>query len=40
MTKREVDLSGLTISGLERLGLVWDVQRISPDRQAAKALID
>jgi stearoyl-CoA desaturase (delta-9 desaturase) len=40
MAKREVDLSGLTISGLERLGLVWDVQRISPDRQAAKALID
>ena len=40
MTKREVDLSGLTISGLERLGLVWDVQRISPDRQAAKALAD
>jgi stearoyl-CoA desaturase (delta-9 desaturase) len=38
MARREVDLSGLTISGLERLGLVWDVQRISPDRQAAKVL--
>jgi hypothetical protein len=39
MAKREVDLSGLTISSLERLGLVWDVQRISPDRQAAKAIV-
>ena len=38
MAKREVDLSGLTIAGLERVGLVWDVQRISPDRQAAKAI--
>jgi stearoyl-CoA desaturase (delta-9 desaturase) len=38
MTRREIDLSGLTIAGLEHLGLVWDVQRISPDRQASKAL--
>jgi hypothetical protein len=38
MATREIDLSGLTIAGLERLGLVWDVQRISPDRQAAKAI--
>ena len=38
MSSREIDLSGLTIAGLERLGLVWDVQRISPDRQAAKAI--
>jgi hypothetical protein len=38
MSSREIDLSGLTIASLERLGLVWDVQRISPDRQAAKAI--
>ena len=36
--RREIDLSGIMISALERLGLVWDVQRISPDRLAAKAL--
>jgi stearoyl-CoA desaturase (Delta-9 desaturase) len=36
--RREVDFSGILISGLERAGLVWDVQRISPDRQASKAL--
>ncbi len=34
----ELDLSGLTISALERLGLIWDVQRIAPERLAAKAL--
>jgi stearoyl-CoA desaturase (delta-9 desaturase) len=34
----EVDLSGIVISGLERAGLVWDVQRVSPERQASKAL--
>jgi stearoyl-CoA desaturase (delta-9 desaturase) len=38
MGRREVDLSGITISALERLGLAWDVQRISPGRLAAKAL--
>jgi stearoyl-CoA desaturase (delta-9 desaturase) len=36
--RRELDLSGLTITGLERLGLVWDVQRVSPERRAAKAV--
>jgi stearoyl-CoA desaturase (delta-9 desaturase) len=40
MGRREVDLSGLTISALERVGLVWDVQRVSPSRLAAKALPD
>jgi stearoyl-CoA desaturase (Delta-9 desaturase) len=34
----EIDFSAMLISGLERVGLVWDVQRISHDRQAAKAL--
>ena len=34
----ELDVSALVIRGLERLGLVWDVVRISPERQARKAL--
>jgi stearoyl-CoA desaturase (delta-9 desaturase) len=38
MAPREVDLSGVVIAGLERLGLVWDVQRIGAARQASKAL--
>lgn len=32
----EVDPSALAIAALERLGLAWNVVRISPDRQAAK----
>jgi stearoyl-CoA desaturase (Delta-9 desaturase) len=38
MGRAEVDISGLVISALERVGVVWDVQRIPPDRQAARAL--
>ena len=38
MGRRELDLSGLVIAGLERAGLVWDVQRIGASRLAAKAL--
>jgi stearoyl-CoA desaturase (delta-9 desaturase) len=38
MGARELDVSGLVIASLERLGVVWDVQRVSPDKQAAKAL--
>jgi stearoyl-CoA desaturase (Delta-9 desaturase) len=38
MGHREIDLSGILISGMERTGLAWDVQRISDDRQAAKAI--
>jgi stearoyl-CoA desaturase (delta-9 desaturase) len=38
MGRREIDLSGVLIAALERVGLVWDVQRIGVDRQAAKAL--
>jgi stearoyl-CoA desaturase (delta-9 desaturase) len=38
MGRRELDLSGLVIASLERVGLVWDVQRIGAARQAAKAL--
>jgi stearoyl-CoA desaturase (delta-9 desaturase) len=33
----ELDFSAMVIRGLERLGLVWDVVRISPERQARKA---
>ncbi len=40
LARREIDLSGSTISALERLGLAWDVQRVSPSRLAAKALPD
>jgi len=32
----ELDLSGMVIRGLERLGLAWNVVRISPERRAAK----
>ncbi len=34
----EIDPSALVIRGLERLGLVWDVVRIEPERQAQKAI--
>ena len=34
----EVDPSGAIISAMERLGLVWDVVRITPERQQQKAL--
>ena len=33
----EVDPSALVIGGLEKLGLAWNVVRISPERQAIKA---
>jgi stearoyl-CoA desaturase (Delta-9 desaturase) len=36
--ERIADPTGLVIALLEKLGLVWDVVRVSPDRQAAKAL--
>ena len=36
--RTEIDFSGLLITALERAGLVWDVQRVAPERQAAKAL--
>ncbi len=34
----QVDVSALVIKGLERVGLVWNVVRISPERQATKAV--
>ena len=36
--ERLTDPSGLVIGALERLGLAWDVVRVSPERQAGKAL--
>lgn len=36
--ERLADPTGLLISALEKLGVIWNVVRISPERQAAKAL--
>jgi stearoyl-CoA desaturase (delta-9 desaturase) len=35
--RRELDLGGLFISALERVGLAWQVVRMSPERQRQKA---
>jgi stearoyl-CoA desaturase (Delta-9 desaturase) len=37
MRRFEFDPSALVIRGLEKLGLAWDVVRITPERQAIKA---
>jgi stearoyl-CoA desaturase (delta-9 desaturase) len=37
MRRWEIDPSAIVIRGLEKLGLVWDVVRIDPERQAQKA---
>jgi stearoyl-CoA desaturase (delta-9 desaturase) len=37
---RQLDVSALVISGLERVGLAWDVVRISSQRQAEKLAPD
>jgi stearoyl-CoA desaturase (Delta-9 desaturase) len=34
----ELDVSGLIISAMQRLGLAWNVVRIAPERQRAKAI--
>jgi len=34
--ERLLDPSALVIGGMERVGLVWDVVKISPERQATK----
>jgi stearoyl-CoA desaturase (delta-9 desaturase) len=36
LRKREIDVSALIIAGLQRVGLAWNVVRISPERQEAK----
>ena len=33
----QIDISALVISAMEKVGLVWDVVRVSPERQARKA---
>ncbi len=33
----QIDISAMVISALEKVGLVWDVVRVSPERQARKA---
>jgi stearoyl-CoA desaturase (delta-9 desaturase) len=38
LRRREIDIGGLVIRAMERLGLVWNVVRISPERQAAKTV--
>lgn len=38
LRRREFDVGGLVIRGLERVGLAWDVVRVPPDRQVEKAV--
>ena len=37
LRRRELDLGGLFIRGLERVGLAWEVVRVPPERQLDKA---
>jgi len=37
LRRREIDPSGMVISAMEKLGLAWNVVRISPERQAQRA---
>jgi stearoyl-CoA desaturase (delta-9 desaturase) len=37
LRRRELDLGGQLISALERLGLAWDVVRVSPERKRQRA---
>ncbi len=36
LDRREVDLSAMLVGGLEKIGLAWNVVRITPERQAEK----
>jgi stearoyl-CoA desaturase (delta-9 desaturase) len=36
LDRRQLDISALVISGLERLGLAWDVVRVNPAARSAK----
>ena len=38
MRRWQIDPSAAVIAVLERLGLAWDVVRVSPERQAEKQL--
>jgi len=35
----EIDPSGMIIAGMQRLGLAWNVVRISPERQRSRAVV-
>ncbi len=37
LRRRQIDVSALVIDGLEKVGLAWDVVRVSDERQARKA---
>ncbi len=37
LRRREIDVAGLVIAGMERLGLAWNVVAVSPERQRKKA---
>jgi stearoyl-CoA desaturase (Delta-9 desaturase) len=37
LRRGQIDVSAFVIGGLERLGLVWDVVRVPPERMAARA---
>ena len=39
MGRRELDPSAGVIRAMEKLGLVWDVVRITPERQAQKLIV-
>ena len=39
LSERLADPTGLVIAGLEKAGVVWNVIRISPERQAAKLMV-
>jgi len=36
--RAEIDVSGMVIAAMERVGLAWDVQRVAPERLQAKAI--
>jgi len=38
LRRRQIDISALVIAAMERVGLAWDVVRVSPERLASKAL--
>ena len=38
MRRWQIDTSAMVIRALEKLGLAWDVVRVSPERQAKRAV--
>jgi stearoyl-CoA desaturase (delta-9 desaturase) len=38
LRRREIDIAGLTIAAMARLGLAWSVVEVTPERQRAKQL--